>query len=105
MTADRPRSGTVLQGGRPKAYRPMPAADVTALRAAYRRLLRSTHPDVSERRDATARTVELTAAYRLLASLPADAQSGIQSGTVQLRRQETTYASGACDAANWTTPP
>jgi predicted metal-dependent hydrolase len=30
MTADGPRGGTVLQGGRRKAYRPMPAADRTA---------------------------------------------------------------------------
>ena len=49
-------------------------ADVAALRAAYRRLLRSTHPDVSERRDATARTIELTAAYRLLVSLPEESE-------------------------------
>ncbi len=44
-------------------------ADAPTLRAAYRQLLRRTHPDVSDRGDATARTVELTAAYQLLASL------------------------------------
>ena len=55
-------------------------ADVTVLRAAYRRLLRTTHPDVSERRDANARTVELTAAYRLLASLPAEPEAGAAHG-------------------------
>jgi hypothetical protein len=30
MTADRPRGGTVVQGGRPKAYRPLPAAERAA---------------------------------------------------------------------------
>lgn len=34
MAADRPRGGTVLQGGRPKAYRPMPAPDRAAALAA-----------------------------------------------------------------------
>jgi hypothetical protein len=48
--------------------------DATTLRATYRQLLRRTHPDVSNERDATARTVALTAAYQLLASLPASAE-------------------------------
>ncbi len=35
-------------------------------RAAYRRLLRTTHPDVSRAGDATERTVALTTAYRIV---------------------------------------
>jgi hypothetical protein len=42
-------------------------ADIRTIRAAYRRLLLHTHPDISGDRDATERTVGLTAAYRSLA--------------------------------------
>lgn len=41
-------------------------ADPDELRAAYRALLRSTHPDVNAARDANERTARLTAAYRVL---------------------------------------
>ena len=40
--------------------------DPAAVRAAYRRLLRRTHPDVSATPDATDRTVRLTQAYSVL---------------------------------------
>lgn len=39
-------------------------ADAQRIRRAYRRLLRSTHPDLSASADATAATVRLTVAYR-----------------------------------------
>lgn len=59
-------------------------ADAPTLRAAYRQLLRRTHPDVSDHGDATARTVELTAAYRLLVSLEAEPE---RAGTPSDRPQ------------------
>ena len=40
--------------------------DATAVRASYRRLVRSAHPDVSSRPDAAERTARLTLAYRVL---------------------------------------
>lgn len=40
--------------------------DEGEVRAAYRRLLRSTHPDLSDAGDATERTVRLTAAYHVV---------------------------------------
>lgn len=43
-----------------------PGADRTSIQAAFRKRLLLTHPDVSDQRDATERTVRLTAAYRLL---------------------------------------
>jgi len=47
-------------------------ADATALRAAYRRLLRTTHPDVAPGLGAAERTIELRAAYELLLGLVID---------------------------------
>ncbi len=47
-------------------------ADATALRAAYRRLLRTTHPDVAPGHGAAERTIELRAAYELLLALVVD---------------------------------
>lgn len=45
-----------------------PTAGLDAVRAAYRRQMRRTHPDVSRVPDATARTVRLTQAYSILVS-------------------------------------
>jgi hypothetical protein len=42
------------------------SADVEQVRAAYRGLLLRTHPDVSGAADATARTIDLTRAFRVL---------------------------------------
>jgi DnaJ domain len=47
--------------------------DPATVRAAYRRLLHRTHPDVSAVADATDRTVRLTQAYTLLVALPREA--------------------------------
>ena len=46
-------------------------ASADDLRAAYRRELRRTHPDVNAARDATERTVALGLAYRVLLTAPA----------------------------------
>lgn len=60
-----------------------PTDDSDVVRAAYRRLIRRTHPDVSRVPDATARTVRLTQAYtvliqveRAVASRPTSDQPG-----------------------------
>lgn len=55
-------------------------ADAPTLRAAYRQLLHRTHPDVSDRGDATARTVELTEAYRLLTEVAEEAEQAPGAG-------------------------
>ena len=47
-------------------------ADADELRAAFRRLLLHHHPDRNTASDATERTIELTAAYRLLVDLAAE---------------------------------
>ena len=43
-----------------------PGCQESEVRTAYRRLLRSTHPDLSDAGDATERTVRLTSAYRVV---------------------------------------
>ena len=43
-----------------------PGCDEDDARAAYRRLLRTTHPDLNRAGDATERTVALTTAYRIV---------------------------------------
>jgi DnaJ domain len=56
-----------------------PQDDRVAVRSAYRHLLLQTHPDVSGRADAAARTMRLTAAYTTLIDPPdevVDAPSG-----------------------------
>ncbi|KAA0234959.1 MAG: Curved DNA-binding protein [Acidimicrobiales bacterium] len=60
-----------------------PPADETLVRAAYRRLVRSTHPDLNQDTDATRRTIELTRAYAIVRAAqrchPTAAPSGSQS--------------------------
>ena len=55
-------------------------ADPDDLRAAYRRQLRHHHPDRSSASDATERTIELTAAYRLLVALIDAPETNTPSG-------------------------
>ncbi len=51
-----------------------PGAGPDDARAAYRRLVKQHHPDLSRAEGAAARTAELTAAYQLLRDLPAEPQ-------------------------------
>ncbi len=49
-----------------------PGADVSVVRTAYRRLVRSTHPDLTSDAHAAERTIELRLAYELLLEVAVD---------------------------------
>lgn len=72
------------------------SADEAQVRAAYRRLVRSTHPDLSGDTDATMRTIELTRAYAIVRAAQRRNSGGMEIGKVPAR--------AAPAAGRWATP-
>lgn len=62
-----------------------PGAELEVVRAAYRRRLLRTHPDVSQAPDATTSTIRLTEAFLVLSDPPTDTDDARRSGTTGTR--------------------